>query len=95
MEQVLKLTGIVILTAFIILAGYNLTTTQMAAHHFGGKMTINLNRGEKLEEITWKNNNLWVVTTKRDVTKEQPKIHHFREHSPFGVIEGDITIIEH
>ena len=59
----------------------------------GGSMTIELEPGQKLEEITWKENELWYLT--RPFTEDDiPETHTFQEQSEFGVFEGTITIIE-
>ena len=68
------------------------------AAKFGGRKTINLPAGEKLENITWKisdsNVSLWYLTTKRDPS-EAPKTHTFKESSSYGLMQGTVTIVEH
>lgn len=66
---------------------------QSIVKEYGGTMIIELEPGQKLEEITWKDNELWYLTrpfTKNDI----PETHTFQEQSEFGVFEGTITIIE-
>ena len=57
-------------------------------------MTIKLDPGQKLEEITWKDDtNLWYLT--RPMREdEKAETHTFQESTEFGVFEGTITIIE-
>lgn len=57
-------------------------------------MTLKLEPGEKLEEITWKDdNNLWYLT--RPMREdEEPETHTFKQSSEFGVFEGTVTIVE-
>ena len=79
----------------IILAMFMLTgcTEQTITKEFGGDMTINLEPGQKLEEITWKDDNLWYVTRPmRD--DEFAETHTFQESSEFGLIEGTVYIVE-
>jgi len=47
----------------------------------------------KLESCTWKENQLWMLTTKRNET-EEPKIHKFVEKSTLGILQGTVTIEE-
>ncbi len=64
------------------------------ARRYGGDSTVNLNPGEKLEEVTWKDNDLWILTKPMkdgDVAEE----YTFQEDSEFGIIEGTVHIIEH
>ncbi len=68
-------------------------TEQTITKEFGGDMTINLEPGQKLEEITWKDDNLWYVTRPmRD--DEFAETHTFQESSEFGLIEGTVYIVE-
>lgn len=61
--------------------------------YFGGEMTVELSPGQKLEEITWKDDSLWILSRPmRD--DETPETHMFYENSEFGVLEGTITVIE-
>lgn len=64
----------------------------------GGTQTITLQKGEKLEYITWKTQgssvpSLWYLTTKRDLS-EAPKTHIFKENSAYGLVEGTVIIVE-
>lgn len=66
---------------------------QSVAKSLGGNITIELETGEKLEEITWKDDSLWYLT--RPMREDEfPETHVFEESSNFGVIEGSVTIIE-
>lgn len=69
-------------------------TSQSRAKSMGGSMTLELDPGQKLEEITWKDdNNLWYLTRPmRD--DESPETHTFQQSSEFGVFEGTITVVE-
>lgn len=87
----------------IIILGLILTTTllfsgcteQTISREYGGEMTIDLKPGQKLEEITWKDeSNLWILTRPmRD--DEVAETHTFYEESEWGIWEGTVTIIEH
>lgn len=70
-----------------------LTGCQTVTKDFGGEITIELNPGQKLEEITWKDSNLWILT--RPFREgEKPETHTFYEDSEWGVFEGTVTVVE-
>lgn len=68
-------------------------TENIRVTHFGGKGTITLNENRKLVNVTWKLNNLWILTKpmRHDDIAETYK---FSEESNFGLAEGTYTIIE-
>lgn len=77
----------------ITLLSVLLTGCQAATKSFGGSMTLKLDPGQKLEEITWKDDSLWYLT--RPMREdEEPEIHTFEQSSEFGIFEGTVTIIE-
>ena len=60
---------------------------QGVARSLGGDMTLELEPGQKLEMITWKEDSLWYLTRPmRD--DEEPETHTFQQSSEFGVFEG-------
>ena len=59
----------------------------------GGSQTITLDKGQRLVEMTWKNNNLWILTEPMD-SDYVPKTKTFYEDSNLGVMQGKITIVE-
>ena len=70
-------------------------TKQTMTREFGGDMTIDLDKGKKLEEITWKDeDSLWILTRPMK-DDEEAETHVFKESSAFGIIEGSVTIVEH
>lgn len=80
-----------ILLAIMVLS---LTGCQNTTKYWGGSMTIELPKGQKLEEITWKDDSdLWYLT--RPMREDEvAETHTFQESSEFGVLEGTVTIIE-
>ncbi|AMB18727.1 hypothetical protein BH780_gp144 [Bacillus phage Eldridge] len=67
---------------------------QAAAKKYGGEMEVDLPKGEKLVNITWKDDSLWYLT--RPMTKkDKEETYKFKESSNFGVLEGTITVKEH
>ena len=61
---------------------------------FGGTMTIKLPPGQKLVNVTWKDNNsLWYLT--RPVRADEPvETSTFKEDSSLGIIEGKVIFVE-
>ena len=79
---------ILLTTMVLCLTGCHETTRS-----FGGSMTVELPKGQKLEEITWKEADLWYLT--RPMREdENAETHTFQESTEFGVFEGTVTIIE-
>ena len=60
----------------------------------GGNTTINLEPNQKLELITWKDDDsLWYLT--RPMREdEEAEIHTYQQSSEFHIFEGTVTIIE-
>ena len=80
--------------AFVcVVASALMTGCQGAAKSLGGSITLRLDPGVKLEEITWKDNSLWYLTRlmRED---ESPETHTFQQSSEWGVFEGTVIVIE-
>lgn len=77
---------------FALVAMCSCTENQMA-RSYGGKMTIELPKGEKLINATWKESNLFYLTEPME-EGYVPKSKKFRESSNFGVWESEITFVE-
>ena len=57
-------------------------------------VVVDLPEGQKLEEVTWKDTELWYLT--RLMREDEfPETHVFQEKSSWGIWEGTVTIIEH
>lgn len=65
---------------------------QSFARDFGGTTTINLGPNLKLEEITWKDDDLWYLT--RPMREdEEPETHTFIEKGGLGTVFDGGTVI--
>jgi len=63
------------------------------AKSYGGKITKNLLPNKKLVNVTWKMDSLWFLT--RDMRKDEfPEIYSFKEDSTFGLVQGEVIIVE-
>lgn len=86
-----------IVMALIILSSvcFCSCTENTRSRVWGGKMTIELPKGQKLVEATWKGdgNSLWYLTEPMD-TGYTPKTKVFQEDSRFGVLEGSVVFVE-
>ena len=88
--KVIKKTIVILmLTTMVCLTG-----CQSATRRLGGDITLELDAGLKLEEITWKENSLWYLTRPMR-NDENPETHVFKQSSEWGVFEGTVTVIEH
>lgn len=76
-----------------VIIGSIMTGCQGAAKSFGGSITLRLDPGLKLEEITWKDDSLWYLTRPMR-ENEVPETHTFQQSSEWGVFEGTVTVIE-
>lgn len=83
----------ILVVATIGASAVALTGCQTATKSLGGKTTITLEPGQKLEEITWKDDDLWYLT--RPMTEDDiAETHTFQQSSNWGVFEGTVTITE-
>ena len=65
---------------------------QSFARDFGGTTTVNLEPNLKLEEITWKDDDLWYLT--RPMREdEEPETHTFTEKGGLGTVFDGGTVI--
>lgn len=86
----LILLGICLILIFCYVIGCD----QFITRNFGGEITINLPKNEKLVEATWKGNNLWYLTEPMD-SCYVPKTKMFKENSIGGLLEGKVIFVEH
>jgi hypothetical protein len=76
-----------IITLIIALLTLVSCTDNQKARSFGGTETIKLEPQEKFINITWKQDNLWVIV-QDTITKK----YYAREKSSFGIMEGKVII---
>jgi hypothetical protein len=75
---------IVVIVASVLLRGCDQTITK----RWGGATSIELKQDEKLEMVTWKDDQLWLQV------RTDPKTVEFREHSRYGMLEGKVVVKE-
>lgn len=76
-----------------ILSLLTLSSCNYVTRVVGGSMTVDLEKDQKLVNVSWKHTDLWVLTRARK-EGEQPETYKYVEHSTFGVLEGVVTINE-
>ena len=69
------------------------STGSVIAKKVGGSATIILPDNQKLQLVTWKNDNMWVLYRPMRAD-EQAETYTYQEDSKFGLIEAKITISE-
>ena len=99
MKKGLTLIELMITVAIIgilaaLLFGFGKGCSQVAAKSWGGSMTVTLDPGRKLVNATWKESQLWLLTTDRPVESEKPKTYVLEERSTYGVLQGKVIIEE-
>jgi hypothetical protein len=79
----------------LVLASLGLVscTDNYRAKMMGGTMKIELEKGQKLVDVTWKETSLWYMTKPMNST-DVPETYTFKEDSSWDVIEGTVIFIE-
>jgi len=68
-------------------------TQNEIAKNYGGNLTVEIPKGQKLVNVTWKEDEVWYLTRPMDST-DKAETFTFQEKSSFGVWEGTITLKE-
>lgn len=68
-------------------------TENIRTKAFGGQMTVNVPKGNKLVLLTWKKGDLWYMFRQARLD-EQPETYVFQEDSTWGVAEGKVIFKE-
>jgi hypothetical protein len=68
-------------------------TENSRVKNWGGKSTLELPKGQKLVNVTWKESELWYLT-KPMTTSDSAETYYFQEESSWGVVEGTYVIVE-
>ena len=68
-------------------------TENSRVKNWGGEGTINLPKGRKLVNVTWKETQIWYLTRPMDST-DVAQTYQFHEESSYGMMEGTYNIIE-
>ena len=90
----MKKIAIIIIFLLLPLTASILNGCHETTKNFGGEMTIELEPGQKLEEITWKDDTTLWILTRPFREDEKPETHVFYADTEWGVLEGQVIIIE-
>lgn len=86
-----KLIGV--FAALLVAATFFSCTQNQRAKAWGGEADYDLECGQKLIEVTWKGDQMWMLT--RPMREdESAETYSFVEESSFGLMEGTVTIKE-
>lgn len=81
------------LLAAFLLVGTLSCTENDRAKKYGGTMTVNIPKGNKLESATWKEDQVWYLY--RPFREgEKPETHILEEDSRFGILTGKVKFVE-
>jgi hypothetical protein len=81
-----------ILFAILTIALFSCTENEQAKR-WGGTADLTLPRGQKLLNVTWKEDNLWYLTRPMTAT-DSAVTYTFQEKSNYGLQEGTFIIYE-
>jgi hypothetical protein len=68
-------------------------TENSRVKNWGGEGTINLPKGQKLINVTWKETQIWYLTRPMD-SSDVAETYKFQEESSYDVMEGTYNFIE-
>lgn len=85
--------NIIIVLSLILAFATVSCTDQQRAKSLGGEVTIDLPEGKKLETVTWKGEQLWILTRNKKAGEVSER-YEFKENSVYGVFEGTVIIVE-
>ena len=63
------------------------------AKNYGGTVKYEIPAGQKFVNATWKDADLWIITTDR-TDSSLPRTYTMTEKSSYGVMEGKVVITE-
>ena len=81
---------------FITIAGLFIFVPgcQCTAKNWGGTMTYDLKPGKRLVNMTWKEDDLWILQRDTKTENDLPQTYEFIESSNWGVFQGTIIVKE-
>jgi len=82
-----------LLVIIIILVSLTSCTQQQRAKKWGSTATIDVPINKKVINVTWKDNDVWILT-KPMSSKDIAEVYEFNESSSWGILEGKLVIKE-
>lgn len=84
---------ITFILALVAVVAFSSCTENLRSRKYGGTSVVELEPGQKLIEVTWKEASIWYLTEPMEPGYE-PKTKVFQEDSRFGVMEGKVIFHE-
>lgn len=79
--------------ALLVVMGFSLTGCKSVVKSYGGTISIDVPKGQKVIEATWKDSDVWYLT--RPMREgEEPETFTLQEDSNLGIIEGKVIFKE-
>lgn len=69
-------------------------TENERAKSYGGTMTLDIPKGQKVVNVTWKEEQIWYLTRTMSA-KDTAESYTFHEKSTYGINEGTVILVEH
>jgi hypothetical protein len=91
-KKIVAKTLLVIIIALILMSVLSCTDNSRA-RIWGGEMVVNLEKGQKLVDVTWKETSLWYMTKPMD-SLDVAETYIFQEDSRYAVFEGKVIFKE-
>jgi competence protein ComGC len=88
---IVELLYILFIVGILVILIWTICGSNWTAKRFGG--TINEKVSAKVINITWKDNNLWVLH-REPREGEKPEVLTFQEYSNLGILQGKVMITE-
>ena len=82
-----------ILAILVLASALTSCTQNERAKSFGGTATVNLPQGQKLVNITWKEDQIWYLTRPMN-SADTAETYTFQEESSYGMMEGTVVLKE-
>lgn len=88
--QMKKLIGLLLIASIMFATS---CTENTRAKKYGGTMTVDLPKGMKLENVTFKDDEIWYLMRPMR-PGENPETHSFHEDSKYGLMQGTVNLVE-
>jgi len=86
MKRIIFIVIVAIILSIVFLAFF--TSCQTCTRRIGGTTKIELEKNQKFLNVTWKDDNIWVLV------QEKEKEYKFIEYSNYGIFKGEVIITE-
>lgn len=88
---------IILIPIGLLILGFaflSLSNCNAVAKQIGGTVTVKLPPNTKMVNVTWKEDNLWVVQRPKNKDESCNTTYTFQEYSNYGIFQGRALIVE-